>query len=133
MNKLIIVLLIFSSANLALADISCDERYNDFIQSNNNDYLQLELECYPEGSMTDSEFELSLECQEKYEQLGLSSSEELTLITNDCPDLAVIFQSDLGGENAHRPTRRHLIARIKKLEQKNKRLKNRINTSCNLS
>ncbi len=136
MKKLLFLLSLLLSTNIVLAETICEQRYNNYLLTNDYNYSQLASECDPDSAVSDSEFVLSLDCQEKYDQLGISSSQELALITDDCPEISQIletFQFDLNSEDSpslQSLTKRQLIKKVKKLREKNKNLKNRLQERC---
>lgn len=129
---------------------SCDKQLSDLSAKFSEAYVNLDSECYP-TSTTDSQnlcgFQLSQECQEKYDALAQESGQAYNDLYETCPDYAPNLPMEpmpggvpdpvadgqprraLGAPVTGAPSKKEMLSQIKSLKKqlrrarsKNKRL-----------
>ena len=115
---------------------SCETQLGALNDRFSAEYVTLDSECYPsEGQPIEYScgFELSVECQAKYEALGAEANSAYEAFYQDCPDYgvalpvgdgAVVF--NLMGKNASAPvtkapTKKEMLVTIRQLKKKLRR------------
>lgn len=134
----------------AAAD-TCKNRYAALTDRFSAEYINLDAECYP-GESSDLTascgFELSPECQERYNALAQESTEAYNALFEECPDLLTPIFVDVtqvdsppvmygdrqapAGPVVRAPTKREMLTQLKSLKKqlrrsqaKNKKLRSR--------
>jgi hypothetical protein len=101
----------------ARADAPCEVRATELNDSFAAEYIALETECYPAEPQTfstnDGEFNVSPECQAKYEQLNARLTTAWEELYAACPDLP-----RPRANNFRAPTKQELLDRINRLKHR---------------
>jgi hypothetical protein len=119
-----LVLLGFLLAPYALhadGNKNCSKKLNEINERFGKLYLDLEGECYPEPDAYQCGFELSSECQAKYEAIGNDSTAEYEALAKTCPDLFANFEdsvSIMSKGNQRAPSKKELSNQVRSLKKK---------------
>ena len=122
-NKYLILLSIFLVPCVLHAESNrnCNRKLNEIGERFSKVYLELEAECYPESAAYQCGFELSSECQAKYEAVGNESSVEYEALGKICPDLFANFEdsvSVMSNSNQRAPSKKELSSQLNSLKRK---------------
>jgi hypothetical protein len=116
-------------SSMVFADDSCRSQATELNDKQAAQFIALESECYPPNmeptTSSDNKFELSPECQAKYEALWAKSSAEWDALYEACPDLPRPRGDgvpSIAGPTNRAPTKQELLDRLSTIKGKLKRV-----------